>query len=70
MPRQFKKISKEEAWAFFNRNAMADAKADDLLIATYGRLIYAWRGPLPKKRTGWWWRVPLVHIRWFLRDVD
>lgn len=65
----FKKKTKEEALEFFRKGARIEHKTDDLLMAVYGRLIYAWSGPLPAKRKGWWWREKLVQIKWFFKDL-
>jgi hypothetical protein len=65
----YKKKTKEEAWAFFHRHARIEHKTDDLLMAEYGRLLYAWSGPLPPKRKGWRLRLTLVYVKWFFKDL-
>ena len=65
----FKKKTKEEAWERLNRHSRVEHKTDDLLMAEYGALLYAWSGPLPPKRKGWKWRVALVKVKWFFKDL-
>ena len=66
--RPFKKMTKEESEAFWLRNARIEEECEDYLMATYGRVIWAWSGTeLPTKRTGWWWRYPLAKVKWFFK---
>jgi len=67
--RPFKKMTKEESLAFFERMARAEEEVSDYLFATYGRILLAWSGPPPMKRKGWWWRLPLVKVKWFFKNL-
>lgn len=64
-----KKKTREEAWAWIEKVSRVGEKCDDVLLAKYGRVFLAWSGPPPLKRKGWWWRLTLVKMKWFFKDL-